>query len=131
MKTGDAYRFTLSWQKDTEERSIAGEFLEKLGNKKSKFIVQLICDYIAAHPEAVNSKETINFIVNSTPLSDILTEKIQLMIKNELAGKVTLQPPLDNSNSEAVAPEANEKVKSNSDESIDGMFGNLDMWNNA
>jgi len=107
---------------DTEERILAGEFLEKLGNKKSKFVVQLICDYITAHPEIINPKETLKFIINSTPLGDMLTEKIQLMIQSELAGKITIRQPPDNSDSEQTA--------SSTDDSINDMFGNLDMWNN-
>ena len=46
MKSGNTYRFTLSWPMETEEQVIAGEFLSKLGYKKSKFIIQLICDII-------------------------------------------------------------------------------------
>ena len=122
MKSGDTYRFTLSWPMDTEERILAGELLEKLGNKKSKFVVQLICDYITAHPEIINPKETIKFIINSTPLGDMLTEKIQSIIKTEFAGKITLQQFSDNSDSEQTA--------SSADESINDMFENLDIWNN-
>ena len=50
MKSGGAYRFNLSWPLDTEERILAGEYLGKLGNKKSRFIVQLVCDYLNTHP---------------------------------------------------------------------------------
>ena len=122
MKSGDTYRFTLAWPMDTEERILAGELLEKLGNKKSKFVVQLICDYITAHPEIINPKETLKFIINSTPLSDMLTEKIQSMIQTELAGKITIQQFPNTSDLEQTVP--------NTDESINDMFGNLDMWNN-
>ena len=122
MKSGDTYRFTLAWPMDTEERILAGEFLEKLGNKKSKFVVQLICDYITANPEIINPKETLKFIINSTPLGDMLTEKIQSMIQTELAGKITIQQFPNTSDLEQTVP--------NTDESINDMFGNLDMWNN-
>ena len=122
MKSGDTYRFTLSWPMDTEERILAGEFLEKLENKKSKFVVQLICDYITANPEIINPKETLKFIINSTPLGDMLTEKIHSIIQTELAGKITIQQSPDNSDSK--------QTVSNNDESINDMFGNLDIWNN-
>ena len=122
MKPGDAYKFTLSWQKDTEEQILAGEFLGKLGNKKSKFIVQLICDYITAYPEAVNPKETLQFIIKSTALGDTMTEMIKSMIQTELAGKMVLQPPLDISDSG--------QSDADIDTDIEDMFDNLDMWNN-
>ena len=122
MKPGDTYKFTLSWQKDTEEQILAGEFIGKLGNKKSKFIVQLICDYITAHPEVVNPKETLQFIINSTALGDTMTEVIKSMIQTELAGKMVLQQPPDNSGSD--------QSDAGIDTNIDDMFGNLDIWNN-
>jgi len=117
MKPGDTYKFTLSWQKDTEEQILAGEFLGKLGNKKSKVVVQLICDYITAHPEAVNPKETLQFIINLTSLGEKMTEAIKSMIQSELSGKIVLQQPSDNADADTGA-------------GIDDMFGNLEMWNN-
>jgi len=120
MKSGDAYRFSLSWPMDTEERILAGEFLEKLKNKKSQFIVQLVCDYINAHPEALDPKETISFIVSSTSVGDKLTDMIRSIIQTELAGKIALQHPAG-SGLEEKAPDM--------DESIDDMLGNLDIWN--
>ena len=122
MKSGNTYRFTLSWPMETEEQVIAGEFLSKLGYKKSKFIIQLICDYITAHPEAMNPKETLKFIVNSTSLGVTLTEMIKSMIQSEFAGKMFVQPQIENPATEEVAPAV--------DESIEDMLGNLDMWNN-
>jgi hypothetical protein len=127
MKSSDTYKFTLSWQKDTEEQILAGEFLGKLGNKKSKFIVQLICDYIAAHPEAVSPNETLRFIVNSTLAGDKLTEMIRSMIQSELAGKEL--PSKAVQQSPGVSDEEQAAVQTGAD--IDNMFDNLDMWNNT
>jgi len=121
MKSGDAYKFTLSWPMDTEEQILAGEYLGKLGNKKSKFIIQLICDYISATPEAINSEETLKFILNSTPIKETMTEMIKSIIKTELAGKMVLQQSSDNSNIEQL----------NVDIDIDDMFENLEIWNNT
>ena len=121
MKSGDTYRFCLSWPMDTEERILAGEFLSKLGNKKSRFIIQLICDYIEAHPEAVNPKETIRFIVNSTSVGDKLADMIKSMIQSELAGKIAVQPPS--------ADAGPEQKASCITADIDDMLENLDIWN--
>ena len=122
MKSGEPYKFTLSWQKDTEEQILAGEFLSKLGNKKSKFIVQLICDYITDHPETVNPKETLKFIINSTSLGEKITEVIKSIIQTELAGKTVLHDSTDNF--EMALPDLDINT------GIDDMFGNLEMWNN-
>ena len=120
MKSGDVYKFTLSWPMDTEEQILAGEFLSKLNNKKSKFIIQLICDYISANPDLINPKETLKFIVNSTSIGETMTEMIKSIIKTELAGKMVLQQPSDNSNIEQ--PDVGTD--------IDDMFENLEIWNN-
>ena len=119
MKSDEAYRFSLSWQMDTEERILAGEFLNRLGNKKSRFVVQLICDYITAHPEAVNPNETLKFIVNSTSLGETLAETVRSMVQSELAGKIVLQ--------QSGEPDT-EKNAPDIDADIDSMLGNLDMW---
>lgn len=121
MRSGDPYKFTLSWQKDTEERILVGEFLRKLGNKKSKFIIQLICDYMTAHPEAVNPKETLQFIIKSTSLGETMIEMIKSMIQTELAGKTVLEQSFENSTMD--------QAESNIDVVIDDMFENLEMWN--
>lgn len=125
MKSGDTYRFSLSWPMDTEERILAGEFLNKLGNKKSRFLIQLICGYIGEHPEAMNPKETIKIIVNSTSAGDTLVDMIRTIIKTEFAGKFTAQeqsveqPAIANLNKNEPEPEIN----------IGDMLGNLDIWN--
>lgn len=120
MKSGDAYRFCLHWPMDTEERILAGEFLNKLGNKKSRFIVQLISEYLNAHPETLDPKETIKLIFNNPTVGGHLTEIIRSIIQTELDGRsLSLQTP-DN-------PDTEQKDTS-VDENIGAMFENLDMW---
>lgn len=120
MKSGDTYRFSLSWPMETEEQILAGEFLSKLGNKKSRFIVGIVSDYLSAHPEAMDPKETIQFIVNSTSLGERMVEMIKSIIQTELAGKVIKQEP-NAPGTESETPDI--------DESVGAMFGNLDAWN--
>jgi len=122
MKSGDTYRFSLSWPTETEEQILAGEFLSKLGNKKSRFLIQLICDYIEAHPEAINPKETIKFIVSSTSVGEKLTEMIKSMIQSELSGKNIIRQESD-------ASDTAEKKDDISAADIDDMLENLDIWN--
>lgn len=42
MRTNGGYRFSLQFAADTEEQIRAGEFLEKMGNRKSVMIVNAI-----------------------------------------------------------------------------------------
>ena len=120
MKSGDAYRFSLSWPMATEEQILAGEFLSKLGNKKSRFIIQLVCEYLNLHPEVLDPGETIRFVVNSTSLGDRMVEMIKSLIQTELAGK-TIQQVSDGS--------CNEEQEPVIDQGVGSMFDNLDAWN--
>jgi len=46
MKTEDGYRFSLSFLANTPEQEQVGEFLEALGSKKSRLIVQVLSEYL-------------------------------------------------------------------------------------
>ena len=122
MKSGDTYRFSLLWSADSEEHVLAGEFLEKLGNKKSRFIVQLICDYLNKHPEALTAKETIQLIFNS-PAGSHLAEMIRSIIQAEFAGKT-----LEQNNDDGIL---SDEVHLSDDSNISTMFNNLDIWNST
>lgn len=51
MKKDDKYRYSLQFGSESEEEIRAGEFLEKLGNKKSAVVVAAINAYLDSHPE--------------------------------------------------------------------------------
>jgi len=51
MKTENGYRFTLQFPDTTAYQRRIGEFLERLGSKKSRFIVMALNEYLAEHPE--------------------------------------------------------------------------------
>ena len=44
MRTQGGYRFSLQFAADTEEQKRAGEFLERMGNRKSAIIVEVRID---------------------------------------------------------------------------------------
>ena len=52
MRRDDKFRFSLQWSADTEERARVGTLLDRMGNKKSDFIVMAIMEYLQRHPEA-------------------------------------------------------------------------------
>ena len=51
LRRDDRFRFSLQWSADTEEKAKVGAFLERLGNKKSDFIVLAVVEYLQRHPE--------------------------------------------------------------------------------
>ena len=51
MKKDGKYRFSLQFGSDSEKQVRAGEFLERLGKKKSIVVVEALNDYLLAHPE--------------------------------------------------------------------------------
>ena len=51
MKKNGKYRFTLQFGMNSEQEIRAGEILEKMGNKKSKFLIAAINEYASNHPE--------------------------------------------------------------------------------
>jgi len=55
MKTEKGYRFTLQFPDTTAYQRQIGEFLERLGYKKSRFIVMALSEYLAEHPEKMMS----------------------------------------------------------------------------
>ncbi len=120
MKSGDTYRFSLSWPMDSEERILAGEFLSKLGNRKSRFIIRLVCEYLNEHPEALDAKETIKVIVSSASGNGVLIDTIRSLIQAELAGITLIQ----NTPEGADTAENEDSLT----EDIGDMFGNLSAW---
>ena len=51
MRDGDKYRFNLQFPANTEDAEKVGELLEKLGKRKSAFVVTAIVDYLRNHPD--------------------------------------------------------------------------------
>lgn len=78
LRKDDKYRFSLQWSGDTQERVAAGELLEKLGNKKSDFIVLAIWEYIQQHPEAIAPGVKIQI----TSAATMSKEQMMSAIKN-------------------------------------------------
>ena len=57
LRKGNKYRFSLQWTADTQEGIAAGEFLDRLGNKKSDIVVMAVWAYLQAHPEIGSTAE--------------------------------------------------------------------------
>lgn len=84
MKKNGKYRFSLQFGMDSDEEILAGELLERLGNKKSKVIIAAINEYVANHPDMENNRS--NVTPQTIPMS-LLETKIK-----EVFQKQTLNP---------------------------------------
>jgi len=82
MKKLDRFRFSLQWGVDSAEKNQAGEVLEKLGNKKSEFVVLAVSEYFKTHPEIPPEGQKINIIVKPS----LTREQIEVMVKGSSAG---------------------------------------------
>ena len=82
MKTNNKYRFSLQWQKDTEEKTKAGDFLESLGNKKSELVVAAVFEYLCRHPEVAAERGRFQVVVQANYTKEHLMVMIQEAISS-------------------------------------------------
>ena len=82
MKKDSTYRYTLQFPARTLEQQQAGELLERLGSKKSKFIVTALYEYIQSHPEIIDQNAHIRII--GTEASTYSRDELREIIKQVL-----------------------------------------------
>lgn len=118
MKKDGKYRFTLQFGSESNEQILAGELLERMGNKKSAVVVSALNLYVQNHPE-LNSPE-VKLAVNQGIIQqrDKLEQLIRNVVENYLCHS-GLQLP----NTEP------DTVASNLEDDITQMLDNLDMFN--
>ena len=71
MRTQNGYRFTLQFPDDTELQRQVGEFLERLGSRKSRFIVMALGEYFAAHPVKLLPDSKIHLSISGCTKNDV------------------------------------------------------------
>lgn len=119
VRRDDTFRFSLQWQANTQERVAVGEFLDKLGNKKSDFIVMTIWEYLQQHPEAM--VPTAHIRITSQALlnkGQVLTE-LKSMVTAYMDEFFSTNPDI----SKDTVGESTEPALSESD--LDDMLNNL------
>ena len=94
LRKADKYRFSLQWSGDTQERVAAGELLEKLGNKKSDFIVLAIWEYLQRHPEALMPGVKIQITSPATMSKEQMMSAIKHAVKAYMEENHTALHPL-------------------------------------
>ena len=82
------YRFSLGFGNGTEKERRVGEFLERLGNRKSSLIVDVLSEYIDKHPEFENSQGKIEIKITTSP-SAHSKEEIEQMVRGLVAEAIS------------------------------------------
>ena len=79
-ETEKLFRFTMQIPATTPENCKVGDFLESLKNKKARFIVSVVSEYLDAHPELLNHA---SIVVRTQP--SITEAAVLAMIERALA----------------------------------------------
>lgn len=82
------YRFSLGFGNGTEKERRVGELLERLGNRKSSLIVDVLSEYIDKHPELENSQGKIEVKIMTSP-SAHSKETIEQMVRELVAEAIS------------------------------------------
>jgi len=80
MRTEKGYKITLQFPAKTLEQRQAGEFLERLGSKKSRVVVQALTDYLQKHPDLLENGGTIHV----DAVAGLSREEVRDIIREEL-----------------------------------------------
>ena len=67
MKKNGKYRFSLQFPNESEVQKTVGDFLERMGNRKSSFIVLALWEYLQNHPEHPPAILPYSEVRNSRP----------------------------------------------------------------
>jgi hypothetical protein len=96
---------------------MAGDFLERLGNRKSEFVVHAVAEYLAAHPDVLISGQKPRIVVKQS----LSREQIEAIIRDVINEKM------------ATAPDARRESGVTGDKAalepyLDEMLKNIDMF---
>lgn len=87
---GNIYRFNLSFKKNSEEAERAGEFLSRLGHKKSSVIIAALNEFQDNHPDIFQDMQVNVSLSPRYDLDDIKRMIAELVTAkvNEIADKI-------------------------------------------
>ena len=118
MKKNGKYRFSLQFAAESNDQICVGEFLERLGNRKSTVIVAALNEYLSNHPEINSSEAHIKVRVEAAITRQSVENLIRSMLDERLTA-LALETP-----SGAISQEQQDALE----EDISAMLGNLDMF---
>lgn len=117
MKKNGKYRFSLQFSAVSDEQIQVGEFLERLGNRKSAVVVAALTEYLTSHPELAESNHVIVQIAGTVSQQN-MKAMIQSLIAEALAEMPSVHP------SQKTVPELQETLE----EDVIELLGNLNMF---
>ena len=120
MKRGGKYRFSLQFGSETTEQVQAGEFLERLGNRKSAVVVAALNEFLTTHPEIAKTKDApVSVKIEGGMRRDALEKLIRSLIDERIAHGQLLADSV-------TAP--SEQIPEDLNENIAAMISNLDLF---
>lgn len=117
MKQDGMYRYCIQFRAHTESEIRVGELLEKLGRKKSAFIITALLEYMDNHPEFSDGDQS-HVTINTVSLG-ALEAHISRLIEEKLRG-IELPP-----HSESIPQKQAEEVS----QDIMDMLDDLNLFN--
>lgn len=129
MKKDGKYRFSLQFSDKTEENRMAGELLERMGNRKSALIVDALGEYLQHHPELQEGNCKIEICMTPVETPGDLESLVRQLVEERIAlcqqeGGTDSQP-LENAEREKTRQE---EPPDSLEEDISRMLDNLDFF---
>jgi hypothetical protein len=117
MKKNGKYRFTLQFPNESEVQKTVGDFLERMGNRKSALIVQALWEYLQNHPEHAAGQ----LLPCPVPLA-LSRNELRTLIGDILKEQLSPTPP------QALIPSSSDSSPPIPESAIDSMLSNLDLF---
>lgn len=128
MKKDGKYRFSLQFSETTEENRLAGELLERMGNRKSALIVDALVEYLQHHPEL--QEESCKVEIFMTPVET--TENLETLVRRLVEERIALHQQEGSVFSASLEDMERKKVHQEPmeslEEDISQMLDNLDFF---
>lgn len=129
MKKDGKYRFSLQFPETTEENRIAGELLERMGNRKSALIVDALGEYLQHHPEL--QEENCKIEISMTPVETPGT--LESLVRQLVEERISLCQQEGSNGSQSLENMEREKMRQTEapdslEEDISQMLDNLDFF---
>lgn len=117
MKKDGKYRFSLQFSAVSDEQIQVGEFLERLGNRKSAVIVAALTEYLTSHPELAESNH-----ITVRVMGTVSQQNMKAMVQSLIAEALAEIPSVSTTQPEI--PELKETLE----DDVTEMLGNLNMF---
>lgn len=81
MKLDGKYRYSLQFDDKSLVNRQVGEFLERMGNRKSRIVVAAVLDFMRAHPEFLSFKTKVDIYLKSLPPETDLRAIVEELVR--------------------------------------------------